>query len=196
MKSAYLFFGLPGSGKGTQNALLKKHFEDQGKSVYAFEMGSSLRKMFSDADSKYGKKMNELINGGYIISPGVPVSVFIKDLLDNYNDEEVLLIDGAFRTLPQAKLIFNFVKFLEFSNFNVFAFDISKEEITKRLKLRGRGDDTDEGIAKRISEFEDQENGTILTYDWMEKMSEINLYRIDGKGTTEEVQDRVLGNLK
>jgi adenylate kinase len=65
--------------------------------------------------------------------------------------------------------------------------DVPIEEVTERMKARGRDDDTDEGIARRLELYE-QETRPVL--DWFDERG--LLVAVDGLGSEAEITQRVL----
>ena len=64
--------------------------------------------------------------------------------------------------------------------------DVPIEEVTARMKARGRADDTDEGIARRLELYE-QETRPVL--DWFAERG-LSL-TVDGLGTEEQITERL-----
>jgi adenylate kinase family enzyme len=65
--------------------------------------------------------------------------------------------------------------------------------VIERMKLRGRVDDTDKGIAKRISMYKEYTEPVVAH---LEASESFILHRIDGSGTPEEVTEGILSALK
>ena len=65
-----------------------------------------------------------------------------------------MIIDGFPRSLEQVPVFESAMKFYGRKNIEVVYLDISREEAVKRLQARGRHDDTEEGIAERFNEYE------------------------------------------
>ena len=123
----YVFFGIVGAGKGTQIELLKKLLSDKDgkKIVYAYP-GAEYR----------------------------TISVFGKILIDQMTDDCHVIADGYPRTLEQADAFEAAMEFYGRKDVEVVYIEVSKDEVTRRMKLRNRSDDTDEGITRRFYEYE------------------------------------------
>ena len=60
------------------------------------------------------------------------------------------------------------------------------DEVTARMKARGRGDDTDESIAKRLALYDTE---TMPVIDWFRERGLV--VSVDGFGTEDEVTTRL-----
>ena len=99
------------------------------------------------------------------------------------------LLDGYPRTVGQAtelkQLVGDSLKL-------AINLDVSIEEVTQRMMSRGREDDTQEAIARRLELYEAE---TAPLIEWFEKMKNI-LCVIDGLGTETEVHRRVIEEIQ
>ncbi len=68
----------------------------------------------------------------------------------------------------------------------VLEFKVSEDELFKRLKARGREDDTEDVIRNRMQVYRDE------TYPLLEYYSHNNLQQVDAVGTLDEVFARAL----
>jgi len=69
--------------------------------------------------------------------------------------------------------------------------DVPVEEVTARMKARGRDDDTDDGIARRLALYE-QETRPVLT--WFAERG--LLVTVDGLAEEDEVTERLLASVR
>ena len=69
----------------------------------------------------------------------------------------------------------------------VINLDVPLDEVTARMKARGREDDTDEAIANRLGLYEQETRPVLEFFDQQEL-----LVTVDGLGTEEEVSSRLI----
>jgi len=152
----YLFFGNVGAGKGTQVFLLKDLLErrDNAKVTYV-GLGDEMRK-FIGGDNYSSILGKEILNRGQLMPLFVVTQGFANAIVAGLQSPgEHLLIDGFPRSVEQVPPFESAMHFYGRHNAEVVYLDISKEEAVKRLKSRGRHDDTDEGILQRFKEYEE-----------------------------------------
>lgn len=83
----------------------------------------------------------------------VPESVVVPLILDNlsqYGDQPEVLLDGFPRTIEQAESMVQNPRLIPRM---VLHLTVAESEALKRLKLRQRGDDTDEAIKQRFDDY-------------------------------------------
>ena len=66
--------------------------------------------------------------------------------------------------------------------------EVNKDELWKRLKLRGREDDTEDAMKQRFMVFEQN----IYTMLEMLRAKNIKIKKVDGVGEIEEINQRIL----
>ena len=150
----YVFFGIVGAGKGTQVELLKKLMaeRDARKIVYAYP-GSEYRALTS-GDSFTGSIVKAKLERGELQPDFLTVSVFTSILVKELTADCHLIADGYPRTVAQEEAFTSAMDFYGRKNVEIVYIEVSKEEVIARMKLRGRSDDTDEGITRRFFEYE------------------------------------------
>lgn len=151
----YLFFGNVGAGKGTQVALLTALLERLGenKVVYAYP-GNEFRKFI--AGTGYSNTLGkEILNRGQLMPLFLVAQAFANVVVNDLQSaDDHLIIDGFPRSLEQVPVFESSISFYGRQNPEIIYLDISKDEAVRRLKERGRHDDSDEGIAQRFEEYE------------------------------------------
>lgn len=182
-----IFLGPQGCGKGTQIALIKELIEAQdSRPIVHFEMGKNLRELAAQDDFT-GRHTNEILLKGGLIPYAVSSSVFANYLMDNLktNDEHIV-IDGFPRTATQVPMLDSaLTEFYQRKNITVVVINISDDESVKRLLLRGRSDDTEESIRKRLKWSREE---TMPNIEWFKKNPAYRVVEIDGSGTIDETQ--------
>lgn len=100
----FLFFGIQGSGKGTQSKLLCDRF-----GLAYFETGGRLRKLASE-NSALGWKIKGILEAGRLV-PNEVVIEMVEDFLKQLPSKETQVIfDGIPRNEGQAKLLEDLLK--------------------------------------------------------------------------------------
>ena len=181
-----VFFGIQGSGKGTQAKLLAKEF---GYSI--FEAGGELRKIRASG-TDLGEEVKSFIDKGKL----VPFEIIMR-VTGRYvsmNPDAKILFDGVPRDLDQMREFDSIVENAG-RDFMCVEIKLSREEARKRIMGRaekeGRADDADiSAIMKRIETFELKTVPVIEEYGKKMKVLEV-----DGNGTVEEVYSRLKTSL-
>lgn len=144
-KKLIIIIGPPGCGKGTQVKLTKKkHFCD------VLEMGDTLRKIADSNEENAGKIKSSLLLGKLL--PDKYVLKIVNDFIKK-SHKKILFFDGFPRFLSQAREMEKMISEYGISNYAVIYINISKLEIIKRLRKRGRADDNRQTILTRIKLF-------------------------------------------
>ena len=193
--NAILFFGPPGSGKGTQAKILA----EANKKYLHFSTGDMFRALKNNpemANSEIGKKVNQTLGSGQLVSDDLTIELFFKTLSEYVSTKkydpknQILLLDGLPRNVNQVHLIkdkINVLKvvYLYASDLNVFA-----ERIAKRASIEGRKDDADPAIVKnRLNVYEKETAPVVKEYP-------LNLIvKIDALPTIEEIQKNIITSL-
>jgi len=141
MKKHLLFLGAPGAGKGTQAELIS-----QTNSYLHLSTGELLRKEI-ETNTILGREVKDIINRGELVSDELVLKI-VRNNLDKDNDGWIL--DGYPRNLSQANSLNEVLIEINQPLEIVFYLDIPEEVLIKRLLLRGRKDDTEETIKKRV----------------------------------------------
>ena len=146
MKKHLLFLGAPGAGKGTQAELISKT-----NSFLHLSTGELLRKEIH-MNTILGKQVEDIINRGELVSDELVLEI-VRHNLDNNNKGWIL--DGYPRNLSQANSLSEVLNEINQPLEVVFYLDIPEDVLIKRLLLRGRKDDTEETIRKRVDIYKE-----------------------------------------
>ena len=193
--------GPQGSGKGTQGEKLSEKL-----GIPAFGTGQLIRDEIATG-SEFGKKLNEIILKGELISD-VDAADLLKQRLAKPDTTNGYLLDGYPRNMEQYA-VFNFD-----TPTHVIVIEIPREESLKRLggrltcsgtgkvgsvhdgikagdKCEGgewyqRDDDTPDAISRRLDIYENDTAPVVAEY---EKKGIV--HRIDGVGSIEEIFERI-----
>ena len=145
MKKHLLFLGAPGAGKGTQAEILSK-----SNSYLHLSTGELLRKEI-EMNTSLGKEVKSIMNRGELVNDDLVLKI-VKQNLDK--DNKGWILDGYPRNLSQANSLNEVLIEINQPLEVVFYLDIPEEVLVKRLLLRGRKDDTEETIRKRVDIYQ------------------------------------------
>lgn len=190
----FVFFGIVGSGKGTQVELLQKYLTEKNISsdVLFTSTGNEYRKII-EGGSYTGQLVKATLEKGYLQPNFLTISLFTNILVNNMNENTTLIADGYPRTIEQSQAFESALKFYGRDNVHVVYIELNKEEATKRMKLRARADDTDEGISKRFDEYV---NNVIPSMKYFEGKDGFVLHSINGDQSIEAVHGDIIASLK
>ena len=180
----FVFFGQVGSGKGTQVKLLTDFLKskDGRESVYA-SPGKEYRKLI-ESDNYTGSLVKGPLSRGELL-PGFLTDAIMTNLFISFlTPEKHLIADGYPRAVAQSMSFNEMMKFYNREDIKIIYIEISKEEAIRRLKLRGRHDDTDEGIATRFNEYV---NNVIPSMKYFEDKENYKIFTINGEQSIENV---------
>lgn len=182
-----LFFGPSGAGKGTQAQLLREYLQQvSNREVAQIDMGLKLREVVQEG--RYaGRKINSIISKGEFLPGTIPVYFMYDYLMQNFRPENHLVADGVVRTAVQAQAFHEAMYFFEHTDYKVIFLELSDNTIKGRLLARGRGDDTESGIQKRINEYKEKVLPLVNVFESFGK----DVLKIDGEPTVEEVHESV-----
>ncbi|HBB54498.1 TPA: hypothetical protein DHS24_00330 [Candidatus Nomurabacteria bacterium] len=188
----FVFFGIVGSGKGTQAGLLVDFLKAKdGKEIVYISPGNEYRKLI-ESDTFTGSLVESPLSNGALL-PGFLTDAIVTNLLISFlTPEKNLIADGYPRAVAQSVSFEEMMKFYQRKNIKVIYIEISKEEAIKRLKLRGRHDDTDEGIGKRFDEYI---NNVIPAMNYFEGKGNYKIYKINGEQSVEDVHKSIIKSL-
>lgn len=178
-----VIFGRQGAGKGTQCARLVDKF-----GIAHIGTGDMLRAAVA-AETDMGLKAEAVMSIGGLVGDDV-MNGIVRDRLDETDANTTgFVLDGFPRTINQAEALSVILGKRELhAAINI---DVPLEEVTARMKARGREDDTDEGIARRLELYE-QETQPVL--DWFAARD--RLVTVDGFDTEEVVWERLLSAIR
>lgn len=174
-----IFFGPAGAGKSVQGQILAARHGWRWLST-----GQLLR---DTHDPELLKKMAS----GELIGDETANKVVQQALLRSSDIDHVIL-DGYPRELSQSEWLDSILPEHQRSIKMVVVLEVPESEIVRRLRLRGRADDTPEAIKERLHTFRDK------IYPILDHMNQqkIRIAHIDGTGTVGQVHDRIEAELE
>lgn len=209
--------GRSGCGKGTQAALLAKHFNN----LLYISTGGLLRSL-AQYNTAAGVKIKEVLGNGNLIPDFLVTGLWMHELCNNLKENQGVLFDGAPRRIAEAKTADRFFDFIgRKENFFPILIDISREEAFDRLtkrricekcgkiipyvgefkkiskcdicggKLLGRADDNPDAINSRL-DFFDKEVAEVIEY----YKKDNRLIIVNGEQPIEDVFNDILRSIK
>ena len=145
-----VFFGPPGSGKGTQAKLLAKELN-----ILHLSTGDILREKLNDGDS-LSLKLNQIMSSGNLVSDEI-LNQIIADKLLSKECFNGFILDGYPRTISQSDFLLSFFKSNNLNLDIIFNFKIDFKLVEERILLRSkqeqRSDDNIDVIKTRLNKY-------------------------------------------
>ncbi len=184
-----LFFGQVGSGKGTQAKLLADFLKkkDGLDSVYA-GTGEGFRKLI-ESKNYTANLVQEYLNRGELVPDFLTDAIFLNMLINNLSDQKNLITDGYPRTTPQSLVFEEMMKFFKRDNIKIIYIELSEEEAMKRNLLRGRHDDTKDGLIKRFNEYK---NKVVPSMNYFSNKEGYEILTVNGEQSIEKVYQDII----
>jgi adenylate kinase len=151
-----VLLGPPGSGKGTQAAMLSKKYR-----IPAISTGDVLRAQV-DAGTALGKRVKAYLDRGELVPDSLVVDLIQHRLLDP-DTQQGFILDGFPRTLPQAQALDAMLAALDRPLDAVLYLQVDPEAVRERLGQRHRGDDRQGVIDHRLDVFL-QQTAPLISY--------------------------------
>jgi adenylate kinase family enzyme len=192
MSTAYLFYGKSGCGKGTQAQILKDRLESQGRKVISIETGKLFRSFTESRIDFMGTHVASIINQGKLMPSFFPIYLWADQLINQYTGVEDIIFDGVSRRIEEAPILDSALDFLEINKRNIIQINVSDEWVIEHMGKRGRVDDTQEGMQKRLSWFTEN---VVPVIDYFKHQSRYNSVTINGEQTIEQVANEISSKL-
>jgi adenylate kinase family enzyme len=189
--NAYIFYGKSGSGKGTQAQLLIEHLENQGQSVLYVETGKLFRDFVASNDTFSAQRTKSIIDNGQLMPAFFPVYLWAKQLIENYDGTQHIILDGVTRRIEEAPILESALEFLQVDKKIVFNIDLSNASAQQRLLSRnqGRADDADvTKIQQRLDWYAENVNPVL---DYYRQGNTLTVYDINGEPAIETIFEEI-----
>ena len=183
-----VLLGAPGSGKGTQAAILTERL-----GLPHISTGNLLRAAVEEG-SELGRQARVVMDRGELVSDDIMLGL-IEERLAHTDAVGGFILDGYPRNLAQADALdvllerigkpVNIAVQIEVDE------DLVVARIAKRAQEEGRSDDTEETVRNRMKVYQEQTAPVVGHYQANGK-----LVCVLGEGTIEEVNARILAALQ
>ncbi len=186
------FFGISGSGKGTQAELLEKYLkEHDSHGVIRPEMGNLLR-TYMQSGTQFAKKTGEIVSSGGLVPSFMPIYLLTGTLNESFDGSQHVILDGTCRRPDQSRAADDMMRLFGRTNLHILSLELTPESAKQRLIARGRADDAkDEAIANRFAWYQEH---VVPAMQELEKCG-WTLHKIDGEPGVEEIHTNILATL-
>ena len=185
-----VFFGPPGSGKGTQAKLLAKELN-----ILHLSTGDILREKLSDGD-KLSIKLKEIMSSGNLVSDEI-LNQIIADKLISEECCNGFILDGYPRTISQSDFLLSFFKSNNLNLDIIFNFKIDFKLVEERIMLRSkqeqRSDDNLDVIKTRLDKYIEE---TYPVSQFFLKNFSQNFFTIDASQEVYKIQKELMNITK
>ncbi|MEV0701417.1 adenylate kinase [Saccharopolyspora sp. NPDC050389] len=174
--------GPPGAGKGTQAAVLSEQLD-----VPHISTGDLFRANIGNA-TPLGQKAKSYLDTGELV-PDEVTNEMVRDRLSDEDAAKGFLLDGYPRNTSQAEVLAEMLRERGTELTAVLQFDVPEEELVTRMLARGRADDTEDIIRRRLAVYRSETEPLLEYY-------QDRIIKIDAVGSIEEITSRALEALR
>ena len=175
-----VILGRQGSGKGTQAERLVANY-----GAVHVSTGNMLRAAVA-AGTELGLQAKALMEVGDLVGDDLINGIVAERLTGSDVVEHGFLLDGYPRTPDQATALEGFLAEVGTPLDAAVNLDVPVDEVTARMVARGRADDTEEAIRRRLDLYE---SSTAPLIAWFEDRGLLAV--VDGLGSEDEVFGRL-----
>ena len=175
-----VILGRQGSGKSTQSARLVDAY-----GIVHISTGDMLRSAVV-AGSDLGRQARALVDAGELVSDEIMIGIVTELLAEADVVEHGFLLDGFPRTPAQAEALEDIMGAAGSVLDGALNLEVPVDVVTGRMVARGRVDDTEEAISRRLGLYE-SETAPLLA--WFEERGLLTV--VDGQGAEDEVFSRL-----
>lgn len=176
-----ILVGPPGAGKGTQASVLSREL-----GIPHISTGDLFRAHMGERTT-LGVEAQRYVEAGELV-PDEVTNEMVRERLGEPDAAQGFLLDGFPRTVGQAEVLGEILSDLDHELDAVLEFRIPTDVVVARMLARGRADDTEDVIRRRLSVYRDE------TAPLLEYYTRI-VVGVDAVGDVEEVSARALASL-
>lgn len=174
-----VFFGPAGAGKSVQGQILA------AREGWRWLSAGQILRDTHDAE------ISQLMHEGKLVPHDV-ITRIMGEAISKAGDIDEIILDGFPREMPQAEWFVDSKMHHGRDIDLIIVLEVPREELLRRLAIRGRADDTPEAIDQRLAIYRKE------MYPILGLFSErhVPVVHIDGVGNVGEIHDRVFAELK
>lgn len=183
------FFGISGSGKGTQCLLLEEYLRksDASRAVVRPEMGDLLRNFMESGTSLAGATRDIVTSGGLVPS-FIPIYMLTGVLNSSFDGTQHLILDGTCRRPDQSRAVDDMMRLWKRAHLQAVVLTLTRESAKQRLVARGRADDaTEEALNSRFAWYEEH---VVPSFEELRKCG-WTIHEIDGEPDVDTVHKNI-----
>ena len=162
-----IFLGAPGAGKGTQAQTLALHWH-----IPHISTGDILRGAMKER-SPLGVKAQSYVDRGELVPDQLLLDI-MEERLSQSDAQSGWILDGFPRNVNQASFLEQLLQKLTQDSVRAINLDVPDEVLVSRLLGRGRADDTEEVIRRRLEVYREQTLPLIDFYRDRQQLMSIN----------------------
>jgi adenylate kinase len=170
-----ILLGSPGAGKGTQAERLSEQL-----GIPRISTGDMLREAI-ERGTPLGQQAAPMMDKGELVPDEILIGV-IAERIAQPDCANGYILDGFPRTVRQAEGFEAMVGADRVERTTVVYVDVPREELLRRLSARGRKDDRDQTVLRRLQEYEER---TTLLIEYYRQRA--RFHRLDGHRGVEAV---------
>ena len=183
-----VLLGAPGSGKGTQAAILTESLD-----LPHISTGMLLRAAV-EAGTELGRKAKSVMDRGELVSDDIMLGL-IEERLGSEDAAAGFILDGYPRNLSQAGSLDDLLARIDQPLDIAIQIDVDAEQVIDRIARRadeeGRSDDSADTVRKRMQVYEERTAPVMGHYERKGLLT-----RVLGEGSIEEVNQRIMAVLQ
>ncbi|MGF1480339.1 MAG: adenylate kinase [Cyanophyceae cyanobacterium] len=167
IKTGLIFLGPPGAGKGTQAQMLAKLLQ-----IPHISTGEILRGAIAQGTT-LGQKAQAYVDQGELV-PDELILNLIRERLRQQDVEPGWILDGFPRNVAQATFLDQLLEEIDQNGVAVVNLEVPDGVLIERLLSRGRKDDTEETIRRRLEVYREKTTPLIDYYSSKNKLHSVN----------------------
>ena len=185
-----IFFGPPGSGKGTQAKLISQNIH-----IPHLSTGDILRQKLKDGD-ELSLKLNDIMSSGNLVSDDL-LNEIISEKLLNEQCTNGFILDGYPRTLSQSEFLLSFLKNNNIDIDIIFDFKIDFKKVEDRILLRSQEEKrTDDNLHVIKTRLEKYTKETMPVSELFSNRFSKNYFVIDASMEISQIQNNLMKIIK
>ncbi len=183
-----VLLGAPGSGKGTQAALLEKQMD-----IPHISTGVLFRSAVKE-ETSLGRQIKTIMDSGELVPDDLTLDL-LEQRMNQADAADGFILDGYPRNLIQAESLDTLLETLGWPLDDAVQIEVDSEEVISRIAKRaakeGRSDDSENVARNRLRVYQER-TAPVMDY-YAEKGL---LTRVMGTGTIEDVLQLILSVLE